>query len=122
MNIINRRTFTILAAFAFVVTATIFLLSAKARGQNSDQSVTVTISNLKFTPKEVTIKAGATVNWEDKEGTHTVKADDGSWESPTLSKGKTYSRTFDKPGKYGYYCTFHGSPHQDMAGTVIVKK
>lgn len=83
---------------------------------------TVTISNNKFTPKVVTIKRGESVTWMNKEGTHTIKADDGSFQSGTLTAGKSFSRTFDKAGRYKYYCTFHGSAGgHDMAGTVVVK-
>jgi plastocyanin len=81
----------------------------------------VTITNNKFEPKTVTIKAGSEVTWENKEGTHTVTADDGSWTSPALFGGKTYSHKFDKPGKYPYYCSLHGGKGgHDMSGVVDV--
>src|SRR5215470_7736315 len=84
---------------------------------------TVTISNFQFTPKVVRIKAGDEVTWQVKEGTHTVTADDGSFESQNLTGGQKFSHTFDKAGTYRYYCSFHGSKGgHDMAGTVIVSK
>jgi len=84
---------------------------------------TVTISNFQFGPKVVRIKAGGEVTWEVKEGTHTVTADNGSFESPTLSAGKKYSHTFPTPGAFKYYCSFHGAKGgHDMAGTVIVTR
>jgi plastocyanin len=84
---------------------------------------TVTISNFQFGPKVVRIKAGGEVTWEVKEGAHTVTADNGSFESPTLSAGKKYSHTFPTPGTFKYYCSFHGAKGgHDMAGTVIVTR
>ena len=84
---------------------------------------TVSISNFQFGPKVVRIKSGAEVTWTVKEGTHTVTADNGGFESPTLSAGKTFSHKFSKPGTYRYYCSFHGSKGgHDMAGTVIVTR
>ena len=81
----------------------------------------VAITNFKFTPATVTVKAGSDVTWTNKEGTHTVTADDGSWESPPLKAGQTFTRKFDKPGTYRYFCSFHGSKGgHDMAGTVRV--
>ena len=80
----------------------------------------VVISNFQFAPRSVTIKAGATITWTNQEGTHTVTADDNSWESPTLNAGKTFSRQFTKPGTYPYHCSFHGSPGADMSGVVTV--
>ena len=83
----------------------------------------VSISNFQFTPKVVRIKSGSEVTWEVKEGTHTVTADDGGFESPALSAGKKFSHTFSTPGTYRYYCSFHGSKGgHDMAGTVIVTR
>ena len=84
---------------------------------------TVTISNFQFAPRVVRVKAGAEVTWQVKEGTHTVTADDGSFESQALSAGQKFSHTFTKAGTYRYYCSFHGSKGgHDMAGTVVVTK
>src|SRR5262249_9705714 len=83
--------------------------------------VTVKISNFQFTPKEVTIPAGATVEWVDEMGRHTVEADDGSFKSETLAANGKYEHTFDKPGTYPYFCTFHGDKHGvEMAGVINV--
>jgi plastocyanin len=50
-----------------------------------------------------------------------VTADDGSWSSSGLTAGKTYTHKFDKPGKYAYYCTFHGSKGgHEMSGVINV--
>ncbi len=40
-----------------------------------------------------------------------------------LTAGQTYSHKFDKPGKYPYYCTFHGGKGgHNMAGVVNVTR
>ena len=86
-------------------------------------SNTVTLTNFQFTPKSLTIKAGSEVTWEVKEGTHTIIADKGFFESQTLSAGQKFSHKFVKPGVYQYYCSFHGSKGgHEMAGTVRVTK
>jgi len=83
--------------------------------------VTVKISNFQFTPKEVTIPAGATVEWIDEAGRHTVEADDGSFKSETLTANGKFEHLFDKPGAYPYFCTFHGDKHGvEMAGVINV--
>lgn len=81
---------------------------------------TVTLTNNMFGPKTVKIKKGESVTWSAKEGAHTVKADNGSFQSGTLTAGKSFTYTFNTAGTYGYHCTFHGSPGHDMAGKVIV--
>lgn len=116
---------------AIVAVLTALLCAAAAFSQEKEAAsqetasggAKVTITNNKFEPKTITVKAGSEVTWENKEGTHTVAADDGSWTSSALTAGKTYSRKFDKPGKYPYYCAFHGSKGgHDMSGVVDVTR
>jgi plastocyanin len=94
---------------------------ATASQEKAAEGAKVTISNNKFEPNTITVKAGSEVTWDNKDGSHTVTADDGSWTSSALTAGKTYSYKFDKPGKYPYYCAFHGGKggHQ-MSGVVNV--
>jgi len=88
----------------------------------AEGNAVVTVSNSKFEPKTLTVKAGTTVTWQNKEGAHTVIASKGGlFESDTLTAGGTFSYKFTKPGKYPYYCSFHGDKQgNDMAGTIIV--
>ena len=92
----------------------------RRRAGGAGSSKTVAVSNFQFAPRSVTVKAGGTVTWSNNEGTHTVTADDDSWESPTLKAGQTFSRRFDRPGTYPYHCSFHGSPGGHMSGVVNV--
>ena len=69
-----------------------------------------------FTPAEVTIKAGGTVTWTNGGVTaHTVTFPDS--DSGAVYPKHTYSKTFEKPGTYEYYCRFHPTEK----GTVEVK-
>jgi len=73
---------------------------------------TVAVGHNRLTPSELTVKAGTTVTFENQDempGGHTIVADDGSFESPGLAKGQTWSHTFDAPGKYGYSIKQHPS-------------
>jgi len=77
----------------------------------------VTISQMQFSPARVTVKKGATVTWKQRDGMpHTVTASNGSFGSQTLNGGASYSRTFDEPGEYSYYCSLHPS----MRGEIVV--
>lgn len=112
--------------FGMIVLAISIFIFTKASFNESVSNAaggkTVTLSNNMFAPKTVTIKKGDSVTWSAKDGAHTVKADNGSFQSGTITAGKNFSHTFDAPGTYGYHCTFHGSPGHDMAGKVIVTK
>ncbi len=88
---------------------------------SAENRVTVTVKNFSFEPAQVTVPPGTVVEWVDEKGRHTVKADDGSFESTPLVSGVKFERRFDKPGVYRYFCGFHGAPGgKDMAGTVTV--
>ncbi len=88
----------------------------------SAQRVTIRLSNFKFEPKEVTIAPGATVEWIDEQGNHSIVADDGAFESEILDAGGRFERKYDKPGRYPYYCSLHGEKGgHEMAGVVLVQ-
>jgi plastocyanin len=92
--------------------------SASPRQTAARRPVTVVLRNTTFVPGRVQITAGTTVIWRnDDQLIHTVTANDKSFDSGLLQPGKTYSRTFDKPGEYPYYCL----PHPFMKGVVVVR-
>lgn len=85
------------------------------------QVVTVEMTNFAFTPQELTIEAGTTVVWKNKTGRHTVLADDKGFESSVLAAGEEFRQTFERAGRYQYFCSLHGAMGgRDMAGTIIV--
>lgn len=78
----------------------------------------VVISNYAYEPAEVTIKAGESVTWTNEDSVrHNAASDENAFEGPLLSKGESYTFTFDAPGTYPYHCT----PHPYMKATVIVE-
>jgi plastocyanin len=77
----------------------------------------VSIDNFAFAPATLTVKAGGTVTWTNHdEEPHTVAASDGSFHSPGMGTGATYSRTFSTAGTFDYICSIHPM----MRGTVVV--
>jgi amicyanin len=80
---------------------------------------TVDITNFAFAPATLTIPVGATVTWTNRdEEPHTVVAGDGSFHSPGMGTGGTYSFTFTNAGSFDYVCSIHPFMH----GTVVVTK
>ncbi len=78
---------------------------------------TVEIKDFKFVPAVITVKAGTVVTWTNKDDVdHSATGDDKSFDSDVFGKGKSYSFTFTKAGKFEYHCT----PHSYMKGMVIV--
>jgi hypothetical protein len=67
----------------------------------------------------VTVRAGDSVTWENRgQATHNAEAEDGSWRSPNLRPGQSFSLRFDTPGEYRYVCTLHLA--EEMTGRVVV--
>lgn len=77
----------------------------------------VVITNIAYNPKRLTTPAGREVVWkfDDSGVTHTVTADDGSFDSGRMASGE-FRRTFDQPGEIAYHCEVHAR----MKGTVVV--
>lgn len=109
-----------LAAYASLTTS-----SPGAKPQAAPVAATntaqVLLNNFKFEPQNLTVTAGTTVTWTNKENSpHTVTADDASFSSPNLNAKATFSHTFTKPGRYAYHCAYHGGKGTGMSGTVTV--
>jgi amicyanin len=78
----------------------------------------VHIDNFAFSPAEITITAGETVTWVNRDDIpHNVVASNKAFRSKVMDTDQEYSFTFTTPGTYEYFCALH--PH--MKGTVTVK-
>lgn len=80
---------------------------------------TIEIKGYAFNPPTITISKNTKVTWiQSDSDTHTVTSIAGDvLNSPVLSKGQTYSYTFNEDGTFEYRCKIHTS----MKGTIIVK-
>jgi plastocyanin len=77
----------------------------------------VNIDGFAFAPATLTVKAGTTVTWTNKdEDPHTVVDNGGAFRSQALGSGGTYSFTFPTAGTFDYICSVHPFMH----GTVVV--
>jgi len=113
------------------VAGTITLVAAAAMAwslPSGAATAQVDIRDNQFVAADITITAGDTVTWtESGSGTHSVTADDASFDSSPacpgtcLGNGSVFSHMFASPGTYRYYCHIHGGPDgQGMSGTVTV--
>ena len=107
--------------FAFIACcAALAPLSAKA----TTFQVQVGQGGLKFTPANVMIQVGDTVEWVwDGLGHSTTSGTpghpDGMWDSGVQNTGFTFSFTFATAGTFNYYCSVHGACC-GMIGSVTV--
>jgi plastocyanin len=96
----------------------------RARPADDYTGTTVAMKDNDYLPQTLTVDAGAVVRW-DNEGRskHDVIPDRSAtgWKSPTIKPGRDFEQKLEKPGVYGYFCSFHGAPGKGMYGTLIVK-
>jgi plastocyanin len=77
----------------------------------------VRIVEFTYQPDPVVVQAGGKVTWQNEDtAPHTATADDDSFDTGTIEKGKTGSETFKEPGTFAYFCELHPT----MRGTVEV--
>jgi plastocyanin len=81
-------------------------------------SVQVVVNDFMFQPMSLTVVAGTTVTWTNKDDEpHTVKSDTGLFGSGAMDTNESFSFKFDKPGTYHFTCSIHPR----MVGTIIVQ-
>src|SRR4029079_9525670 len=81
------------------------------------KSEKVQIVEFSYEPDPVVVQVGGKVIWQNEDtAPHTATADDGSFDTGTIEKGKLGSATFKEPGTFTYFCEIHPTMH----GTVEV--
>jgi plastocyanin len=113
-----RRVIVASAALAALLVCCSFRLQAEAAAPPRKPAThTVTIDAASFSPAELTVTAGDTVVWVNKDIlAHTATAKDGSFDSKVIQPGKSWRFVVKRKGAAAYACSFH-----PMNGTLTVK-
>jgi plastocyanin len=91
--------------------------SEPAPSGEAAKSEKVQIVEFTYEPDPVVVQVGGKVTWQNEDtAPHTATADDGSFDTGTIEKGKLGSATFKEPGTFTYFCEVHPTMH----GTVEV--
>lgn len=91
--------------------------SEPAPSGEAAKSEKVDIVEFTYQPDPVVVQAGGKVIWQNQDtAPHTATADDGSFDTGTIEKGKIGSATFKEAGTFTYFCEIHPTMH----GTVEV--
>ena len=124
MNFRMHRFVSLVVAVMLATFAAMMFAAANTQALQAAQSaqtpaaVEVKIDNFSFAPVEISVSAGTTVTWTNRDDIpHTVVSTDKVFKSKVLDTDDKYSYTFTKPGTYPYFC----SVHPKMTGTVVVK-
>jgi plastocyanin len=118
-----------LKALAILALAALSLVLVACGGGSDDSSggdttaiggaaaADVEIVEFAYGPDPVVVEAGGAVTWTNEDtAPHTATADDGSFETATLAKGKSEAISFEEAGTFPYFCAIHPTMH----GTVEV--
>jgi plastocyanin len=95
------------------------LLLAMSLSATAADVAVVTIKNYGFPPQNLTVTAGTTIRWinREKRQYHSVWFKElGEPKPDYFFPGESYERVFKKPGTYHYRC----GPHPEMTGTIRV--
>jgi plastocyanin len=107
----------LLGAMAMVVSYATAAGTAAA-GAAPEGSTIVMAKDFMFAPTALTVAAGSTVTWTNRDDEpHTVVSDSGLFRSAALDTNESFSFRFDKPGTYRYMCSIHPR----MVGTIVVR-
>jgi plastocyanin len=91
--------------------------------KKAGKTAAVSMKNIQFSPKALTVAPGTTVKWtNDDSVNHDVTKTGGPGPkfasgSGNLAQGATYQQTLKTPGTIKYVCTVHPG----MTGTITVK-
>ena len=104
-----------------VVLAAVAVLALAVTGASqpaSQATKAVAIKSAGFSPASVTIATADAVKWTNRDTkNHQVVANNGSFASPVIGPGKSYTHTFRTAGTFRY----HDALHPALTGKIVVK-
>ena len=69
---------------------------------------TVTIDGARFSPADLTVKAGDTIVWVNKDIlAHTATSKNGAFDSKVIQPGQRWKFVVKRKGDFEYTCSFH---------------
>lgn len=111
------------SSYSMILVSLLVAAITSAQADNSPrpeaaETKTVQISNFQFQPQELTVTAGTTVAWLNRDQTvHNIVSKDGKVASPGLDTDDRYTVVFEHEGDYPYFCALH----PQMTGVVHVR-
>jgi plastocyanin len=77
----------------------------------------VELTGFAFAPRTLTIRAGDSVAWTNRDlAPHTATDRGGAWDTGELARGASATIAFPVPGRFACFCAFH--PH--MTAEIVV--
>jgi plastocyanin len=103
-----------------LLASTAVTVAAASGAQRARKPVThtITITGMQYTPATLTIKAGDTVVWVNKDiVAHTATSTAAAFNSHMIPPEKSWKMVFKTKGNYPYTCSYHPT----MKGSLTVQ-
>ena len=114
----HRTVLALIVSLAVALAAPAAHKTTAAHPADDAKKVAVTIDNFNFAPGTLTIPAGTTVVWTNKDDVpHNVISTDKLFASPVLDTDEHFEFTFKNAGTFNYYCSIHPK----MTAKVVVQ-
>lgn len=98
------RIATLVAAMGLIVCIT----GVAAGDHPKPKTHTVIIEGMRFVPEVLTVAAGDTIVWVNKDVVpHTATSTAGTFDSKDIQADTSWKLTIRKAGNFAYICTFH---------------
>ena len=96
------------AGFVVALAGALAGCGSAASGRTAHARHTVVMHMVQFNPDHLTIAAGDTVTWQNKDLVpHTASASDSSWDSGSIGPDSAWTHVFETSGAQRYGCRFH---------------
>jgi plastocyanin len=100
---------------AGVVLAALAVLTFAVSTASAAETHPIPIAQYAYVPASMTVRVGDVVTWTNQDqASHDVAG--GTFRSPMLAQGQSWSFTFTQPGTFDYIC----SVHPDMRARIVV--
>jgi len=114
----NLRQLLVPSVQVLLLVAMAAVVSYATAAAAPEGSIVVMAKDFMFAPTSLTVAAGSTVTWTNRdEEPHTVVSEGGLFRSAALDTNESFSFRFEKPGTYRYTCSIHPR----MVGTIVVR-
>lgn len=100
------------AGFVVALTGSLAGCGDPANGRPLHAHHVVVMHMVQFQPARLTIAAGDTVTWQNKDIVpHTASASGDPFDSGSIGPDSAWTHVFDTPGTHPYVCRFHPTMH-----------
>jgi len=114
---ISRTGSLLLSILAAIAVLSILSVSGTAQSSTASAPNTIVIKQMRYNPPDKSVSPGDVVEWKNQDiFSHTVTADNGSFDSGLIAPGQSWKMTVQEPGTFRYHCR----PHPNMAATLVV--